>query len=369
MQANPSGDLAVAWVQGAGNGEREVVAQLLDEELQKIGYEEALSEESDRTLRHVGLCHDNRGWNAVWSDDLPRELVTGVMLDLGNVPARWSWPPIAEPVVRVNSNEIGAQTFPEIACLSSGQRVVTWSNACVAAQRVGNGVFYFEPPECEAEPMSGSLLQIFGSQGDAEGDLVVVAEGRSSRAPVASVGSAGDFVTLTGASIQTRSASGGLLDERRQAAVDFSSAALACTSARCAAAVADEDEGVLRVWLIDPSALESTSSIIVAEGSQPEPSRRLRVTNPSIACDSGSVCVVSWLLLSETSDGDQILTESLGVFARALDTESGELGPESMLYEPDITSTGVLLAAQGEQKFATAVVEDGLITISQLQVR
>jgi hypothetical protein len=361
-------ELLVAWIQGIGVERREVRAQRFHGDFEKLADEERLSDDSGDAKIHLDVCYAASGWDAVWTDVLPRDFsTTDIQLDLANVMARWGWPPLPGAPLRVNSNILGSQQEPRIACTGNGRRMVTWSNNCVAAQRVGSGILFFSPPECEEEPADGSLFQIFAPGGEPIGEPVSVSEGRPARVPVAAPRDGSGFVLLVGSTIQSRSDSGTLLDERHEPGVDFSTASIACERKRCLAAVAGNDS--LRVWLIDPRSLATTSTITVKQTEEFPPNRITRLTDASTACEEGGVCIVTWRLLSETWDDDTIFTEPMGTYARALSLNDGEMGPEVMIHGPESADSGVLAAAQGRGRFAIARATAGGIVLSQLQVR
>jgi len=364
--ASEDSDIALVWAQGAGLGKSELVAQLFTSDFRALGDQVEISGTSEDTLTQIATCRDSGGWSTVWSDVLPNDLFTeDVTLDTANVHARWTWPPTGAQPIRVTPNEIGAQTKSDLTCFDGGRRAVTWAHECVAVKRVGDGFFYFSPPECATEPADGSYLGIFDSNGGPESAPILLSMGGRSRAPVASV-SSGGFVVLVESSIQIRSETGELLEEHFEPGVDLSSAALDCAGHICAAAVVDD---ALRVWIIDTRSLAAIYVQTVSTTRQIGPNETLRPVDASLACQRNGVCLVTWLLLHETIQGDQVLNEPDGIYARAMDANIGRLGPAVLLFDPESTDRGVLVAAQDGERFATARIAAGAIMLDQFRVR
>jgi hypothetical protein len=361
-------EIAMVWPAASIGGGTEIVAQVLDRDLEELGDRVNISGPSERSLVQPAACRNSDAWVAAWSDIVPAELLpSGVTLDRTNVWASSSWSSGVSPATtdRVHPNVIGEQLDPEIACSSDGHRVVTWSNSCVAVQRIGQGFFHFKPAECETEPADGAWLQVFDENGNAIGEMSAISSGVGRRAPVAAIDS-GRFVVLAGSTIQVRSSNGELEEERMVEDVDFSAASLSCAGRRCAAAVGGDLE---RVWLIDTAELDSIATVTLATTSEPEPNHQLIPVDADLACAPTGTCLATWLLRREITDDDVIFTESEGVYARAFDVRTGRLGPEARILDPMDTEEGVVVASQGDGLFATARISGDDIVVGQVEVR
>jgi hypothetical protein len=361
-------EIATVWPAASIGGGTEIVAQVLGRHLEELGDRVNVSGPSERSLVQPTACRNPNAWVAAWSDIVPAELLpTGVTLDRTNVWASSSWSSGVSPATtdRVNPNVIGEQLDPEIACSSDGHHVVTWSNSCVAVQRIGQGFFHFKPEECETEPADGAWLQVFDENGNSIGEMSAISSGVGRRAPVAAIDS-GRFVVLAGSTIQVRSSNGELEEERMVEDVDFSTASLSCAGRYCAAAVAGD---LLTAWLIDTTALDSIAIVTLATTSEPQPNHQLIPVESDLACAPTGTCMATWLLRREITDDDIILTESEGVYARALDARTGRLGPEVRILDPANAEEGVIVASQGDGLFATARVAGDDIVVGQVEVR
>ena len=361
-------EVAMVWPAASIGGGTQIVAQVLDRTLAEVGDRVNVSGPSGRSLVQPAACRNSSAWVAAWSDIVPAELLpSGVTLDRTNVWASSSWSSGVSPATtdRVNLNVIGDQLDPEIACSSDGHRVITWSNSCVAVQRIGQGFFHFKPEECETEPADGAWLQAFDENGKTISEMSAISSGVGRRAPVAAIDS-GRFVVLAGSTIQVRSSNGELEEERMVEDVDFSTASLSCAGRYCAASVTGD---LLRVWLIDAEALGSIATVTLAATSEPEPNHHLLPVDSDLACAPTGTCLATWLLRREITDNDVIFTESEGVYARAFDVRTGRLGPEVRILDPMDAEEGVIVASQGDGLFATARVSGDDIVLGQVEVR
>lgn len=363
------GQVTAVWATAVGASSNEILSQTVDSDLVVSDEPVSLSGISASGLFQPASCRGSESLAITWTEALREDSPPpGVTLDTANVLAVLSWPEgeVPSDELRVNANEIGVQRASSIACLRAGRRAVTWTNECVAIRRIGpNAVVHFTPEECSDEPEDGTYLRLFDETGAPQGPSQLISGVRDRRAPVAAVES-GDFVVLVDSTIQLRSSQGEPLDEVVDLESDFSEGSLACAGKRCVAAVTQDD---LSVWLIHANALQDYSVVTVEESTQTGATQLVRPRDGRVACDAGGVCLLTWLLERETTDGDVILVESLGIFGRALDLRTGRLGEEVLLDGEISTTSGVLVAAAGDGVFITGSVEGKRLVLRRVRVR
>lgn len=362
------GRVTAVWATAVGASSNEILSQSVDPDLVVSGEPVSLSGNSTYGVSQPAACRESDSLAIAWAESLIMDPPPpGVTLDTGNVLAVFSWPEgeVLSGVLRVNANEIGVQRAPSVACLRAGRRAVTWTNECVAIRRIGpNAVVHFTPEECSDEPEDGTYLQLFDETGAPLGPSRLISGVRNRRAPVAPAES-GDFVVLVDSTIQLWSSAGVQLDEVMDPDSNFSEGYLACAGKRCVAAVTDDD---LSVWLIHANALRESSVVAVEESTQTSEAEVVRPRDGRVACDEGGVCLLTWLLERETTDGDVVLIESLGIYGRALDLRTGRLGEEVLLDGDNSTTSGVLVAAAGSGIFVTGSVEGKRLVLRRVRV-
>jgi hypothetical protein len=362
--ASSEGRLLAAWARINETVGTTIVGRFLDSNLEAEGGDISVSGPSEHALLGPSLCGASGVWSVVWSDGVPVQLLhQGISLDTANVAGSLFWSNENSPSspAIVNGNETGEQTQPRIACLSEDSIAVSWQHRCVATEKSSDGTLYISvPAECADEPADGSYLGIIGDNGsDASGfqlsELVTTAA-------IAGIDDERVLVLLDSA-IQVRAVDGALLANDVVNA-NFTDSSVACVNQHCVATSLTSYG--LSMWLINPDSVASTSELAIkpvedlAEGV-------VRPLDASLSCDDQGLCAVIWLSQREIADGDSVEIEALGVFGRAFDLHSGELGPEELIAPPD-ASNGAIIANLGSNEFVVAYEEASKIHLGTVSI-
>lgn len=351
-------EVSVLWSEPSGSSHGDIVRQDIGADLVLSGLRSRVEADANHWLSKPSACHDGDDLAVAWNDFL-FETPIGITLDEGNVAVTPSWPPAQSPS-RPHPNTIGRQNYPSIACLSDGDRVIAWHNFCGAVETVGNGRFYFVPDECDAEPPHGNYLRFFDSSGAAISEPILLDE-QIYPWPLVAATEASGFVVIAGASIQTW-AKDRIVGRLDGADVWSPDASLACVGRRCAAATGGQ------VLLFDASRLDESVVVTFQESSEPGPDETIDPRNANLACDNTGICVVTWVLERATTDYDVIDIESLGIYARAFELNTGRMGPAIQIQAPTIDDYGARIAATGPGGFLIARAPGADIVLSRLQV-
>jgi hypothetical protein len=122
------------------------------------------------------------------------------------------------------------------------------------------------------------------------------------------------------------------------------------------------------VLLFDASRLDESVVVTFQESSEPGPGETIDPRNANLACDNAGTCVVAWVLEHATTDYDVIDIESLGIYARAFELNTGRMGPAIQIQAPTIEDYGARIVATGPGGFLIARAPGEDIVLSRLQV-
>jgi hypothetical protein len=335
---------------------------------------------SPHYLTGPSLCAVNGRRVLSWTDTIPGEqMPIGVNLDLGNVRAA-NLPDGASTTqaFQVNANVIGSQFGARVACFTDGRFAILWVSICEGLRKIDhNSYASYEPEECANEPPDGLYLQVFNEIGEPDWPMKQVL----ARAPGEYGFGAGAIAALpddrmlvvAGPFVRIYDRDGEVLDEGELPNA-VSDPMLSCSNQRCVA--------VMPLWstvvavVIDPDDLSRTfeREIKAAVEEINEPGRRVGIVpyEGSVSCASNGVCLVSWQLVRETWYSDYGDVESLGMYAVALDSRTGALGPEAELLDAAAMAyndTAPISIAVGDGEFVTARVMNGAVLLGRANVR
>jgi hypothetical protein len=346
------GRLLAAWARINETTGTTIVGQFLDSDLETEGGGINVSGQSENALLSPTLCGAAGNWSVTWSDIVPPELLpVGISLDTANVSGSLFWSSTPSLPTIVNNNEIGEQIRPRIACLSDDSVAVSWQHRCVATEKSSNGTLFLSvPDECDDEPANGSYLRVV-TDGVSNKPSILL----SNSVTTAAIAGIDDerVLAVFDSTIQVRDVDGALLADDVVGA-DFTGSSVACANEHCVATSLTSDG--LSVWLINPESVSSSSELTI-KPLEELPAGVVRPLEASLACDDQGLCAVTWLSRSEISDDDSVEIESLGIFGRAFDIHSGELGPEEQVVAPPDAANGAIIANLSSGEFVVAYEE------------
>jgi len=351
-----------------------IAAARFDRNLAPIGDESVIAGPSNQLHRWASACSSDGSIAVTWTDMTPfGQLPSGITLDTLNAFGTHldgDLQPIAPSII--SENTIGEQWLSHVACHPDESFVVAWLNRCGAVERRGNTYIFFTPEECDSEPADGAYLQRFDRDDEPVGPMQQVAGGDYTQEPA--IASLPDnrvlVVTDTLARIYD-----GIGDTEAETTITSGQRPplAACTTDTCVV-VTSSYSGPLIATLLDPDNLSDAVEVEVKASSFEVIDFDHDVTvfpdDATLACDSAGTCLITWRLVRESRDYDAIYHEELGIYAVALDADSGETGGEQVLIDAaDLFSyeSPLKTVAIGKGKFVSAR-NNGEVVLNRIDV-
>jgi hypothetical protein len=236
-------------------------------------------------------------------------------------------------IVEAHEAEVGYQLVLGLLC-REGETNVFWTG------RVDDGTATSSPPD-------GILMQSFDAGLEAVGETKVVVSGPDywgSYPWGRPLETAHDRILLTvQARVVLASADGSPIVTSDIGTTPYANASFGCSPAADRCAGIGNGSVIARVF--DPIAPASSSAVTLRryEAEFVDPDWFFTWgTNSTIACDEEGICIAAWELMHEIDleNGDIIGPDVVGIFGRAINLSTGELGPEVPLASSGIVNVG-----------------------------
>jgi hypothetical protein len=322
----------------------DVRSQAIDDSLEVGQPQIAAPAPLDGFRANASACVGVNGLVTAWTSHLS-ELASGITLDSRNVELTVG----GKAGIVANTNAIGWQSWPSVACLSGGRYAVSWSSYCTVVERTEDFVDYYRSDLCDDEPADGVYFQMFESDGTKLGPMRFVSGSNNSTHVAALDGDR--FAIVAGAKAEVRSSDGELIGS-----IDIPEnghiSGLECLGTLCARA----NYGQLQ--LFDAGALQSFLPIVVRGRNFVGTNRVIEPYGFSFACEPGGTCLAAWTLWDVHFDAFR--DDYPGVYARPFDLKTGKVGEEIRLQHGVPATGDALVASVGPRGFVVAVqMRDG----------
>ena len=251
-------------------------------------------------------------------------------------------------------------------------------SVCEAVERrSGNVLRFFRPAECDEQPADGIYFWRFDVDGQPLGSTVRIETDPGATAGRPSVAAFGDNRFLIAAPVS--GTAGGLVRIERyddegslvepvevEAGGAFLRPRMSCSrgGSRCVA-VWEEEGGVIAL-VIAPTSLQRSSRVRIVENED-----STVATDPDVACDPTSRCLVTWLRVREEVVDDMVFSEPIGRFGRVLNARTRGLGGTEAIDRATeaLELDGPVVVSLATSRYVAASADNDAISLQRFSLR